>query len=52
MIYILKDFRILLLFVCMLIYSGCSTPHERRGVSPVPFNSEQPDSYNTFDGGF
>jgi uncharacterized lipoprotein YajG len=50
------DFKRILLgvsiFSASLLLSACSTPQERRGVSPIPVNAEQHDSYRTFDGGF
>ena len=36
----------------MTLFSGCSTPQERSGVSPIPFNAQQQSDTRPFGGSF
>lgn len=46
-------FAVAVFFAATLsLLSGCSTPQERSGVSPIPFNSQERGENRSFGGSF
>ena len=43
---------VLLSFSAIATLAGCSTPQERAGVSPIPFNSPTPSEQRSYGGSF
>jgi hypothetical protein len=38
--------------IVLILLSGCSTPQERSGYSPIPFNAQEPADTRSFGGSF
>ena len=43
---------ITVIIATLTLFSGCSTPQERSGVSPIPFNSQEQSDSRPFGGSF
>ena len=43
---------IIAIFASLSLLPGCSTPQERSGVSPIPFNSQDQSDSRPFGGSF